>query len=227
MTLKSVHMSLPSEAGQVHILRGVSLDIPEGQSVGIVGPSGSGKSTLMAVMTGLDKATDGRVHVAGQDITDLDEDSLALFRRENVGIVLQAFRLIPTMTALENVAVPLELAGRKGAFERAEAELKAVGLGHRLSHYPAQLSGGEQQRVALARAIAPEPKLLFADEPTGNLDTKTGAQVIDIMMDLHAKRGMTLILITHDLDLAARCQRMIEMRDGEIANPQPEAIAAQ
>ncbi|MEM9289664.1 MAG: ABC transporter ATP-binding protein [Pseudomonadota bacterium] len=220
-------MSLPSEAGQVHILRGVSLDIPEGQSVGIVGPSGSGKSTLMAVMTGLDKATDGRVHVAGQDITDLDEDSLALFRRENVGIVLQAFRLIPTMTALENVAVPLELAGRKGAFERAEAELKAVGLGHRLSHYPAQLSGGEQQRVALARAIAPEPKLLFADEPTGNLDTKTGAQVIDIMMDLHAKRGMTLILITHDLDLAARCQRMIEMRDGEIANPQPEAIAAQ
>ncbi|MEM6834708.1 MAG: ABC transporter ATP-binding protein [Pseudomonadota bacterium] len=220
-------MSLPSEAGQVHILRGVSLDIPEGQSVGIVGPSGSGKSTLMAVMTGLDKATDGRVHVAGQDITDLDEDSLALFRRENVGIVLQAFRLIPTMTALENVAVPLELAGRKGAFERAEAELKAVGLGHRLSHYPAQLSGGEQQRVALARAIAPEPKLLFADEPTGNLDTKTGAQVIDIMMDLHAKRGMTLILITHDLDLAARCQRMIEMRDGEIAGPQPEAIAAQ
>ncbi|MGD1955453.1 MAG: ABC transporter ATP-binding protein, partial [Sphingomonadales bacterium] len=185
-------MSLPSEAGQVHILRGVSLDIPEGQSVGIVGPSGSGKSTLMAVMTGLDKATDGRVHVAGQDITDLDEDSLALFRRENVGIVLQAFRLIPTMTALENVAVPLELAGRKGAFERAEAELKAVGLGHRLSHYPAQLSGGEQQRVALARAVAPAPQHLFAEEPNGEHDTTTGAKVLAIMQELPAKRGKPL-----------------------------------
>lgn len=225
--LQNVHLSLPSEAGDVHILRGISLAIETGQSVGIVGPSGSGKSTLMAVMTGLDKATSGRVSVAGEDITDLDEDSLALFRRANVGIVLQAFRLIPTMTALENVAVPLELAGRKDAFDVAEAELEAVGLGHRLTHYPAQLSGGEQQRVALARAIAPQPAILFADEPTGNLDTATGAQVIDIMFKLHAERGMTLVLITHDLDLAARCQHVVEMRDGLKVEAGPDAMAAQ
>ncbi|MEO0413034.1 MAG: ABC transporter ATP-binding protein [Pseudomonadota bacterium] len=225
--LQNVHLSLPSEAGDVHILRGISLAIETGQSVGIVGPSGSGKSTLMAVMTGLDKATSGRVCVAGENITDLDEDSLALFRRAHVGIVLQAFRLIPTMTALENVAVPLELAGRKDAFDVAEAELTAVGLGHRLTHYPAQLSGGEQQRVALARAIAPQPAILFADEPTGNLDTTTGAQVIDIMFKLHAERSMTLVLITHDLGLAARCQHVVEMRDGLKVEPGPDAMAAQ
>lgn len=216
ISLGGVHLSLPSEAGDVHILRGVSLDVERGQSVGIVGPSGSGKSTLMAVMTGLDLATSGNVDVAGQDLNALDEDGLALFRRDHSGIVLQAFRLIPTMTALENVAVPLELAGRKDAFERAREELEAVGLGHRLTHYPAQLSGGEQQRVALARAIAPSPALLFADEPTGNLDTTTGKQVIDIMFKLHAERAMTLVLITHDLDLAARCDRIVEMRDGTI-----------
>lgn len=227
ITLDDVHLSLPSEAGEVHILRGISMAVETGQSVGIVGPSGSGKSTMMAVMTGLDKATSGRVHVAGEDITDLDEDSLALFRRAHVGIVLQAFRLIPTMTALENVAVPLELAGRKDAFDVAEAELKAVGLGHRLTHYPAQLSGGEQQRVALARAIAPEPGILFADEPTGNLDTTTGAQVIDIMFKLHSERGMTLVLITHDLSLAARCDSVIEMRDGLKVDAAFDAIAAQ
>lgn len=216
ISLSDVHLSLPSEAGDVHILRGVSLDVARGQSVGIVGPSGSGKSTLMAVMTGLDLATSGSVQVAQQDLSTLDEDGLALFRRDHSGIVLQAFRLIPTMTALENVAVPLELAGRRDAFERAQQELEAVGLGHRLTHYPAQLSGGEQQRVALARAIAPSPALLFADEPTGNLDTTTGEQVIDIMFKLHAERAMTLVLITHDLDLAARCDRIVEMRDGKI-----------
>lgn len=224
ISLSNVHLSLPSEAGDVHILRGVSLDVARGQSVGIVGPSGSGKSTLMAVMTGLDLATSGRVSVAGHDLSKLNEDGLALFRRDNSGIVLQAFRLIPTMTALENVAVPLELAGRKDAFDRAEEELKAVGLGHRLTHYPAQLSGGEQQRVALARATAPSPALLFADEPTGNLDTKTGEHVIDIMFKLHSERAMTLILITHDLDLAARCDRIIEMRDGKIIS---DAVAKQ
>ncbi|MEM9878928.1 MAG: ATP-binding cassette domain-containing protein, partial [Pseudomonadota bacterium] len=192
------------------------------------GPSGSGKSTLMAVMTGLDLASGGNVEVAGQTLGALDEDALALFRRDNSGIVLQAFRLIPTMTALENVAVPLELAGKKDAFDIAARELAAVGLDHRLTHYPAQLSGGEQQRVALARAIAPNPAILFADEPTGNLDTKTGAQVIDIMFKLHDQRDMTLVLITHDLDLAARCDRVIEMRDGQIlSDSQSQPIAAQ
>lgn len=228
ISLSDVHLSLPSEAGEVNILRGVSLGVARGQSVGIVGPSGSGKSTLMAVMTGLDLATSGKVDVAGADLNTLGEDGLALFRRDNTGIVLQAFRLIPTMTALENVAVPLELAGRKDAFQRAEEELNAVGLGHRLTHYPAQLSGGEQQRVALARAIAPSPALLFADEPTGNLDTTTGEQVIEIMFNLHAQRAMTLILITHDLNLAARCDRVIEMRDGKIvADGAADAVAAQ
>jgi len=228
VSLQDVHLTLPSEAGQVHILRGVSLSVERGQSVGIVGPSGSGKSTLMAVMTGLDLATGGHVEVAGADLSALDEDALALFRRDNTGIVLQAFRLIPTMTALENVAVPLELAGNKDAFDIAEKELKAVGLDHRLTHYPAQLSGGEQQRVALARAIAPNPPLLFADEPTGNLDTKTGEQVIDIMFKLHCERDTTLVLITHDLDLAARCDRIIEMRDGEIlSDSAAQPVAAQ
>ena len=200
-------MSLPSEAGQVHILRGVSLDIPEGQSVGIVGPSGSGKSTLMAVMTGLDKATDGRVHVAGQDITDLDEDSLALFRRENVGIVLQAFRLIPTMTALENVAVPLELAGRKGAFERAEAELKAVGLGHRLSHYPAQLSGGEQQMLSIARALCRDIKVLLLDEPYEGLAPVIVDEIEKTLIKIK-ELGITTIIVEQNairaLELADR-----------------------
>lgn len=228
ISLSDVHLSLPSEAGDVNILRGVSLDVARGQSVGIVGPSGSGKSTLMAVMTGLDLASSGGVDVAGNDLNALDEDGLALFRRDNSGIVLQAFRLIPTMTALENVAVPLELAGNKDAFDIAQRELEAVGLGHRLTHYPAQLSGGEQQRVALARAIAPSPAILFADEPTGNLDTTTGQQVVDIMFNLHAERGMTLVLITHDLSLAARCDRVVEMRDGKIVSDgAADKVAAQ
>lgn len=216
ISLENVHLKLPSEAGEVHILRGIDLDVPQGQSIGIVGPSGSGKSTLMAVMTGLEQASSGKVLVAGQDLSGMSEDHLALFRRKNTGIVLQAFHLIPTMTALENVAVPLELAGRSDAFEVAEEELKAVGLEHRLTHYPSQLSGGEQQRVALARALAPGPALLFADEPTGNLDSSTGKSIIELMFELHDKRGTTLVLITHDMALAERCDRSIEMQDGKI-----------
>lgn len=216
ISLENVHLKLPSEAGEVHILRGIDLSVPQGQSIGIVGPSGSGKSTLMAVMTGLEQASSGKVLVAQQDLSGMSEDGLALFRRKNTGIVLQAFHLIPTMTALENVAVPLELAGRSDAFEVAEEELKAVGLAHRLTHYPSQLSGGEQQRVALARALAPGPALLFADEPTGNLDSSTGKSIIELMFELHDKRGTTLVLITHDMALAERCDRSIEMQDGKI-----------
>lgn len=228
--LADVHLSLPSEAGEVYILRGIDCEIEEGQSVGIVGPSGSGKSTLMAVMTGLEQASTGSVEVAGQPLSTMSEDALALFRRDNAGIVLQAFHLIPTMTALENVAVPLELARRKDAFSLAEEELKAVGLGHRLTHYPAQLSGGEQQRVALARALVSSPAILFADEPTGNLDSSTGDAIINLMFDLHAKRNTTLVLITHDIALAERCDRIVEMRDGKIVSDrlaQSPKVAAQ
>ena len=216
IALKDVHLTLSSSAGPVHILRGVSLDIPAGKAVGIVGPSGSGKSTLMAIMAGLEKASSGGVFVDGKDYTKMSEDQLALHRRKRVGILLQAFHLIPTMNALENVAVPLELAGDKDAFEKAEAELEAVGLDHRLEHYPAQLSGGEQQRVALARALAPNPKILFADEPTGNLDGKTGHAIIDLMFDLHKKKGATLILITHDQSLAEKCHLVFHMSDGHL-----------
>jgi len=216
INLKDVHLKLPSEAGEVHILRGCDVAVSQGQSVGIVGPSGSGKSTLMAVMTGLEQASSGHVEVVGSELSGMNEDKLALFRRENTGIVLQAFHLIPTMTALENVAVPLELAGRDDAFKLAEEELEAVGLSHRLTHYPSQLSGGEQQRVALARALAPGPKILFADEPTGNLDSSTGQSIVELMFDLHDRRGTTLVLITHDMALAERCGRVIEMRDGKI-----------
>lgn len=216
IALKDVHLTLSSSAGPVHILRGVSLDIPTGKAVGIVGPSGSGKSTLMAIMAGLEKASSGEVMVDDKDYTKMSEDQLALHRRKRIGILLQAFHLIPTMTALENVAVPLELAGDKEAFEKAEAELNAVGLDHRLTHYPAQLSGGEQQRVALARALAPNPKILFADEPTGNLDGKTGHAIIDLMFDLHRKKGATLILITHDQTLAEKCHLVFHMDDGHL-----------
>ncbi len=214
--LEEVHLTLNSAAGPVHILRGVDLSIDPGEAVGIVGPSGSGKSTLMAIMTGLERASSGTVSIDGRDYSKENEDGLARHRRSRIGILLQAFHLIPTMTALENVAVPLEFAGRSGAFEKAEKELEAVGLSHRLEHYPAQLSGGEQQRVALARALSPDPKMLFADEPTGNLDQKTGAQVIDLMFDLHAQRGTTLVLITHDPHLAERCDRVVSMADGRI-----------
>ena len=221
--LQSVQLSLSSGAGSVDILRGIDLTVGDGETVAILGPSGSGKSSLMAVMAGLERATGGQVQVAGEDFSALDEDGLARARRGRIGIVLQAFHLIPTMTTLENVATPLELAGIPDALARAAQELEAVGLGHRLHHYPSQLSGGEQQRVALARAVAPRPRLLFADEPTGNLDGATGAQIIDLMFRLQAAQGSTFLLITHDRDLARRCARVIEMRDGRIVADHPAA----
>ncbi|MCH8685069.1 ABC transporter ATP-binding protein [Pedomonas mirosovicensis] len=221
--LQSVKLSLSSGAGSVDILRGLDLTVRDGETVAILGPSGSGKSSLMAVMAGLERASAGTVDVAGEDFSRLSEDGLARARRGKIGIVLQAFHLIPTMTALENVATPLELAGIPDALARSAKELEAVGLGHRLGHYPSQLSGGEQQRVALARAVAPRPRLLFADEPTGNLDGATGAQIIDLMFRLQAEQGATFILITHDRDLARRCARVIEMRDGRIVADHPAA----
>jgi putative ABC transport system ATP-binding protein len=214
--LEQVHLKLASAAGEVNVLRGISLDVAAGESVGVVGPSGAGKSTMMMVVGGLERATSGVVRVAGADLAALDEDALALWRRRAVGIVFQAFRLVPTMNALENVAIPLELAGRRDAAARARDALEAVGLAHRLLHYPEQLSGGEQQRVALARAFVIEPKLLLADEPTGNLDGGTGRKVIDLMLDLRAQHGTTLMLITHDRTLAARCDRIIHLADGQV-----------
>ncbi len=214
--LRNVQVKLASAAGEVNILRGVYLAIAPGESVGIVGPSGAGKSTLMMVVGGLERATSGEVVVAGVELGGLSEDDLALWRRETVGIVFQAFRLIPTMTALENVAVPLELAGKPKAFERAKAALEQVGLGHRLTHYPDQLSGGEQQRVALARAFVIEPKLLIADEPTGNLDGTTGTAIMDLLFSLRDRFGTTLLLVTHDQSLAQRCDRTVRVRDGQI-----------
>jgi putative ABC transport system ATP-binding protein len=215
--LAGIELKLASAAGEVNILRGLDLEIEAGETVGIVGPSGSGKSTMMMIIAGLERPSAGRVEVAGSDLSTLDEDQLARFRRARVGIVFQAFHLIATMTALENVAVPLEFAGRADAFERARAALAGVGLDHRLAHYPGQLSGGEQQRVALARAFAIEPMLLLADEPTGNLDGETGRQVIDLMFDLAGRRGTTLMLITHDPALAGRCRRLVRLLDGRIA----------
>ncbi|MCW9034508.1 MAG: ABC transporter ATP-binding protein [Alphaproteobacteria bacterium] len=214
--LKDVHLKLTSEAGQVNILRGLNLEINRGETVGIVGPSGSGKTTMLMIIAGLERPSQGGVATAGIALNDLDEDGLASFRRDHVGIVFQDFHLIPTMTALENVAVPLEFAGDKGAFEKAKEQLEAVGLGHRLSHYPGQLSGGEQQRVALARAFVTEPSLLLADEPTGNLDGETGKAVMELLFDLQARKNTTLMLITHDPALAARCGREIRIEDGKI-----------
>jgi len=214
--LSDVKLKLASAAGEVNILRGLNLDVAQGETVGVVGPSGSGKSTMMMIVAGLERPSAGRVEVAGQELTALGEDALARFRRRHVGIVFQAFHLISTMTALENVAVPLEFAGREDAFERAKASLSAVGLQHRLTHYPGQLSGGEQQRVALARAFAVEPSLLLADEPTGNLDGETGRQVIDLMFDMAARYSSTLMLITHDPALAGRCRRLVRLVDGRI-----------
>ncbi len=216
--LADVHLTLSSAAGPVNILRGVTFQVAEGETVGIVGPSGSGKSTMLAIMAGLEKASAGRVSVAGRDLSALGEDQLALFRRDTLGIVFQSFHLIPTMTSLENVAVPMELAGRRDALDLARAELDAVGLGHRHDHYPAQLSGGEQQRVALARAVASMPKLLLADEPTGNLDGNTGKGIVDLMFSLRQAKGSTMILITHDPGLAAACDRVVRIEDGRVVS---------
>jgi putative ABC transport system ATP-binding protein len=215
--IRGLILTVPAAAGPVNILRGVDLDIAAGAAVGIVGPSGSGKTSLLMVLAGLERATAGSVRVAGHDLTTLDEDALARLRRDRIGIVFQAFHLIPTMTALENVAVPLELAGAGDAMGRAAAALAAVGLGHRLAHLPGQLSGGEQQRVALARALAPRPALLLADEPTGNLDRATGAAVMDLLFGLREQAGATLVLITHDPALAARCGQIVTLADGRVA----------
>jgi|TARA_B110000977_G_scaffold115781_1_gene149569 putative ABC transport system ATP-binding protein len=216
LTLKDVSLSLVSNAGKIDILHDISLNVTQGETLGLVGPSGSGKSSLLMLMGGLETATSGSVAALGTDITQMGEDDLARFRRDNMGVVFQSFHLIPTMTALENVATPLELAGARDAFGRAQAELDAVGLSHRATHYPAQMSGGEQQRVALARASVTRPKILLADEPTGNLDETNGAAIIGMLFGLREQHGATLIMVTHSTELAARCDRTIRLRDGRI-----------
>ncbi len=216
LSLNDIHLSLPGNAGEVPILRGVSLSLPESKAIAIVGPSGSGKTSLLMICAGLLKPTSGSISLEGKDITKLDEDSLAALRRGRMGIVFQNFHLIPTMTAMENVAIPLELSGVSDARERAEISLKDVGLGHRLTHYPSQLSGGEQQRVAIARALAMRPKLILADEPTGNLDQETGKGVIELLFDRVRAQGATLALITHDPILAAACDHQIHVQDGKV-----------
>jgi putative ABC transport system ATP-binding protein len=218
--LEEVGLTLPSAAGDVEILKGISLTIGEGERLAITGPSGSGKSSLLMVMGGLERATGGRAIVLGTDLGAAGEDALARLRRARIGVVFQSFHLIPTMTAVENVAVPLEIAGRDNAFARAEEMLEQVGLAARADHYPAQLSGGEQQRVALARALAPGPALLLADEPTGNLDGQTGAQVTDMLFRLADERKATLVLVTHEADLARRCERQVQLASGRIVNGQ-------
>jgi putative ABC transport system ATP-binding protein len=223
--LTDVRLTLASRAGPVDILKGVTLDIAQGQSVAIVGPSGSGKTSLLMILAGLERATKGDVHVGGRDFNALGEDQLALARGAEIGIVFQSFHLVPTMTALENVALPLEFAGAANAEEVAREHLEEVGLGRRVDHFPAQLSGGEQQRVALARALAPRPRLILADEPTGNLDGKTGRQVIDLLFGLQRQRDATLVLITHDERLAAECERTVRMLDGRIVSDE-RAVAA-
>lgn len=222
LSLKNAMLSLNGNAGRVDILHGISLDIEEGQTVGLVGPSGSGKSSLLMLMGGLEQASGGTIHALGQDLTAMNEDALALFRRDNMGVVFQSFHLIPTMTAVENVATPLELAGVKDAFVRARSELSDVGLSHRADHYPSQMSGGEQQRVALARASVARPKILLADEPTGNLDGTNGNAIMDLLFGLRDKHGATLVLVTHSDVLAARCDQIIRLEDGLIAQ---ESIA--
>ena len=214
LSLENATLSLMGNAGPIDILRGISLNVSEGETLGLVGPSGSGKSSLLMVMGGLERATSGTIRALGHDLTDQTEDQLALFRRDNMGVVFQSFHLIPTMTALENVATPLELAGISDAFDRAASELETVGLSHRGDHYPAQLSGGEQQRVALARASAPRPKILLADEPTGNLDEATGQTIIDLLLGLRDRHGATLVMVTHSNELAAKCDRVLRLRDG-------------
>ena len=216
-SLKDAALSLDGNAGRVDILHGISLEVMKGESLGLIGPSGSGKSSLLMLMGGLERATGGSVKALGQELTDMTEDQLARFRRAHMGVVFQSFHLIPTMTALENVATPLELAGDKDAFDKAEAELEVVGLAHRADHYPSQMSGGEEQRVALPRAPAPRPAILLADEPTGNLDGANGAAIIDLLFGLRDRHGATLVLVTHSQSLAARCDRVIRLADGRVA----------
>ncbi len=220
IALTQVELTLPSSAGPVEILRGIDLMAQRGETLSVVGPSGSGKSSMMMIIAGLERASAGQVLVAGKDVDALNEDQLALFRRDHVGIVFQSFHLVATMTAQENVAIPLEFAGRPKAFAEAADSLARVGLGHRLQHYPGQLSGGEQQRVALARAVATAPDLLLADEPTGNLDGETGAEIIELLFELQREQGSTLVLITHDPALAARCGRQVTLVDGRIVDDQ-------
>ena len=215
--LENIHLKLGGPAGEVNILRGINLSVAEGDTVSIVGPSGSGKTTMLMVIAGLEKATSGNVQVNNIDLNTLDEDGLAVFRRETMGIVFQNFHLVPTMSALENVAIPIEFAGFDDAFEQAREGLEAVGLGHRIEHYPGQLSGGEQQRVALARAFVTNPRILLADEPTGNLDKETSASIIDLLFSLTKKSKTTLLLITHDLAIGTRCQREVHIADGQIS----------
>ena len=217
ISLRDIHLTLVGGAGPVNILRGIDLDIGQAERVAIIGPSGSGKSSLLSIMAGLERASAGEIRINGAVLNRLDEDALARFRRDNMGIVFQSFHLLPTMTALENVAVPLELAGRGDAFAVATAELEAVGLAHRLDHYPAQLSGGEQQRVALARAVAGAPRLVLADEPTGNLDGATGGRNVELLFETCRRHGATLVLVTHDPALAERCDRIVRLADGRIA----------
>lgn len=225
LELKEAGLVLDGNAGPVEILKGVTFKVGRGESVGLIGPSGSGKSSLLMLLGGLERATSGTVHALGQDLTAMDEDALARFRRSNMGIVFQSFHLIPTMTALENVAVPLELAGVRDAFDRAAAELAAMGLGTRLDHYPAQLSGGEQQRVALARAAVSRPAIFLADEPTGNLDGTTGETIMNLLFGLRDRHGATLVLVTHAPELAARCDRIVRLADGAIASDDRRAPA--
>ena len=214
--LKDVTLTLPSRAGNVEILKGVDLSVKSGEAIGIVGPSGSGKTSLLMLIAGLERATSGTLEIAGTSLKNKNEDALAAFRRDTIGIIFQSFHLIPTMTALENVAVPLEFRGVANAMGIAEEKLKRVGLSHRLSHYPGQLSGGEQQRVAIARALASGARILLADEPTGNLDQETGEQIIKLLFELRQQEGASLLLITHDRALAKRCDRIAEVRDGKI-----------
>mgnify|MGYP001044244327 CR=1 FL=1 len=216
ISLNDMKLTLSGNAGSVDILKGISLTVQKGETLGLIGPSGSGKSSLLMIMAGLENASSGGVSVIGNDLTTMNEDKMARFRRDHMGVVFQSFHLIPTMTALENVATPLELAGDRDAFSKATAELQAVGLGDRLDHYPAQMSGGEQQRVALARAAAPRPEILLADEPTGNLDSSNGQAIMEMLFDLRDRHGSTLVLVTHDKGLAERCDRIIQLNDGKI-----------
>lgn len=225
LALSDVHLSLDGNAGKVDILKGISVEVERGISLGLTGASGSGKSSLLMVIGGLERATSGHVSVLGEDLSSMNEDALARFRSSHMGVVFQSFHLIPTMTALENVALPLELAGETDAFERAAAELEAVGLGARGDHYPSQMSGGEQQRVALARAVVGRPEILLADEPTGNLDAATGEMVMQLLFDLRDRHGATLILVTHSPELASRCDRVVQLSDGQVMDAQ--AVAAQ